>query len=225
MFIWGRSNASAGGNGHQYYRIWNGATSSLSGLTDLSIPAMGGVAQWVRMASDSFSNGIMFSVQDSASDLNTRYWNGAAWDTAASHPEHDTGTEDGSRNNDVVFETFPANAGRAWLVWGNGTNLSRRQWNGAAWGATATTGDDTSLVQLAAHPASGAVLSGLYESRTSAADDIWESHLTQGSAVWSGRVMIWGGQTVAAPVMERLSLAVERRNEPLILLDWQENIR
>lgn len=224
MFMWGRSSGGGVGNGHQYYRIWDGATLTLSGPVDLYIAAMGGVVNWARLASDPFSNGIMYSVQDSGRDLNTRYWNGAAWDTAASHLEHDAGTEDASRNYDIVFETFAANAGRLWILWGDGSRLSRRQWNGAAWGGRATTGDDTSFVQMVAHPASGAVLSGIYESRNAgwANRDIWESHLTQGSAIWSPRVMIWGGRTVAAPVMERLSLAVERRNDPLILLDWKE---
>ena len=224
MFMWGRSSGGGVGNGHQYYRIWNGATLTLSGPVDLYIAAMGGSANWVRLAADPYSNGIMYSVQDSGRDLNTRYWDGAAWDTAAAHPEHDSGTEDASRNNDIVFETSAANAGRAWLLWGNGSRLSRRQWNGAAWGGIATTGDDTSLVQMVAHPVSGAVLSGIYESSSSswANRDIWESHLTSGGAVWSPRVVIWGGPTVAAPVMERLCLAVERRNNPLMSLDWKE---
>ncbi len=217
MFIWGSST-----NRRQRFRIWDGATLTLSGITNLDIANMGGVANWIRLAADPYSNGIMYSVQDSGRDLNTRYWDGAAWDTAASHPEHDTGTEDTSRNNDIVFETFAANAGRAWLLWGNGSRLSRRQWNGAAWGGIATTGDDTSLVQMVAHPVSGAVLSGIYESSASATDDIWESHLTSGGAVWSAKFTVWGGPTVAAPVMERLCLAVERRNNPLMSLDWKE---
>jgi hypothetical protein len=215
MFIWGSST-----NRIQRFRIWDGA--ALSGITDLNIASMGGRANWCRLAADPFSNGIMYSVQDSGKDLNTRYWNGSAWDTAASHPEHDNGTEDQSRNNDIVFETFAANAGRAWLLWGNGHRLSRRQWTGASWGGIATTGDDTSLVQMVAHPVSGAVLSGIYESSTSATRDIWESHLTSGGAVWSAKFQVWNGNTVAAPVMERLCLAVERHNSPLTLLDWKE---
>jgi hypothetical protein len=214
MFIWGDSVA-----GDQYYRIWNGA--ALTANTQLTIPAMGGVAYWVRLAPDTFSNRIMFSVQDAGRDLNTRLWSGAAWDTAAQHPEHDNGTEDASRNSDIVFETAAVNAGRAWLLWGNGSALSRRQWTGAAWGAITTTGDDTSLVQLLAHPLSGAVFSAIYESSASATQDIWESHLTSGSATWSPRFTVWGGPTVANPVRERLFLAAERYN-PLIAPDWRE---
>jgi hypothetical protein len=83
---------------------------------------------------------------------------------------------------------------------------------------------------MVAHPLSGAVLSGIYESTNSGAAnrDIWESHLTQGSAIWSPRVMIWGGRTVAAPVMERLSLAPEGYNplnSPLLVFDWNEVVR
>jgi hypothetical protein len=224
MFIWGDSTTLD----RQRYRIWNGATATLSGIVDLDIAYMrnnvgaaDGLAYWVKLAPDPFSNNIMYSVQDSGLDLNTRLWNGAAWDTAAQHPEHDTGTESNDRNSDVVFETAVANAGRAWLLWGNGATVSRRQWNGAAWGAITTTGDDTSLIQLLAHPITGAIFSGIYENSTSATDDIWESHLTSGGATWSAKFTAWGGPTVASPVMERLFIAAERYN-PLIAPDWRE---
>jgi hypothetical protein len=223
MFMWGSSTAR-----RQYYRIWNGATANLSGRLPLDIPSMGnnpnpGLANWIRLVSDPapLSNNIMYSVQDNQLDLNTRFWNGAAWDAAAQHPEHDNSLENASRNSDIVFETSAANAGMAWLLWGNGSRVSRRQWNGAAWGATATTGDDTSMIQLLAHPRSGAVFSVMYESSTSATDDLWESHLTGGGAVWSAKFTVWGGPTLASPVREKVYLGAELYN-PMILFDWQE---
>jgi MSHA biogenesis protein MshP len=222
LFVWGRNvNASI------RYRIWDGA--NLGAVTNQSIANIGNhTARWVRLAPDPYSNNIMRGIQDSGSDLITSLWNGAVWD--ANGIQHDSSLEDASRNFDLVYETAAANAGRAWVLWGNGSMLSRRQWNGAAWGGIATTGDDTSFVQMVAHPLSGAVLSGIYESTNSGAAnrDIWESHLTQGSAIWSPRVMIWGGRTVAAPVMERLSLAPEGYNplnSPLLVFDWNEVVR
>ena len=223
MFMWGSATAL-----RQFYRIWNGATATLSGIVNLDIPAMGslanpGRANWIRLAPDPFSNSIMYSVQDHRQDLNTRLWNGAAWDTAVAHPEHDNSTENASRNSDIVFETAAANAGRVWLLWGNGTLVSRRQWSGAAWGAITTTGDDTSMIQLLAHPLSGAVFSAMYESSTSATDDIWESHLTSGGAIWSAKFTVWGGPTLPSPVYEKAYLGAERFN-PLIIFDWREDI-
>ena len=218
MFMWGSSTFE-----RQRYRIWNGA--ALSAIANLDITTMGnganGLANWIRLAPDPFSNSIMYSVQDDHLDLNTRLWNGVAWDTVASHPEHDNSLENASRNSDIVFETAAVNAGRAWLLWGNGSRVSRRQWTGAAWGAITTTGDDTSMIQLLAHPLSGAVFSAMYESSTSATDDLWESHLTSGGAVWTAKFTAWGGPTLANPVYEKVYLGAERYN-PVILLDWQE---
>ncbi len=217
MFTWGRST-----NTSIRYRIWNGATLNLGAVTTQNITSIGAhVAWWMRLAPDPYSDNIMLGIQDSGSDLNTSLWNGAAWDGTGT--EHDPSVEDTSRTFDLVYETFGANFGRLWLLWGNGNTLSRRQWTGA-WGAITTTGDDTSFVQLVAHPVSGAVLSGIYESTNAgvANRDIWESHLTQGSAVWTPRVMIWGGRTVASPVRERLCLATERSSFALLLLDWKE---
>jgi len=216
MFIWGSSTKKI-----QRYRLWSGA--ALSGIRNLAIASMGGVAHWIRLAADPFSDSIMYSVQDSKRDLNTRCWNGAAWDSEVEHPEHDTNTEDTSKNSDIAFETAAVNAGKAWLLWGNGSEVSRRPWNGA-WGVIATTGDDTSWIHLAADPRSGAVFSCLYESTASLTDDIWESHLTSGNATWSVKYTVWGGPTVASPVMERCDVAVER-GYPLVVQGWREVVK
>jgi hypothetical protein len=220
LFVWATNT-----NRFIGYRIWDGA--SLLAFADQIIANLGNDrAWWMRLAPDPYSDNIMLGMQDDNADLTTSLWNGAAWDPNGT--SHDNSVENTSRSFDLVYETFAANSGRAWLLWGDGNFLSRKQWDGAAWGGAATTGDDTSFVNMVAHPVSGAVLSGIYESVASATDDIWESHLTQGSAIWSPRVMIWGGQTVAAPVMERLSLAAERYtplSSPLILLDWNEVVR
>jgi hypothetical protein len=220
LFMWGDNN-----NDDQQYRIWDGATATLTGNTLFTINAMGGEARWIRLASDPGSNQIMHGVQDSGGDLNTALWSGPPANAWATHAEHAAAVEDTlDRNFDIAFETHPATAGQAWLAWGNGGSLSRRQWTGAAWAAIPNSGDDTAMVQLMAHPLSGAFFSIYYEDNTSATDDIWEMHLTSGGAVWSPRFTAWAGPTVGNPVMERMYLGAEHYN-PLIIFDWQEDIK
>ena len=107
--------------------------------------AAGAEANWVRLAARPNSNDIMYGVQDENVDLFTANWSGAGWGSGI---RHDATTEtDQNRNFDIVFETNPAFVGQAWLVWGNAANVSRRQWDGAAWGGITNFGDDATLVQ------------------------------------------------------------------------------
>jgi hypothetical protein len=114
-----------------------------------------------------------------------------------------------SRNFDIVWETANANLGKAWIMYGNGTNVQIKQWSGTAWGtaATLTSSDDTSFMRLRADPVSGAVFAGLYEDSTSATDDIWETRLTGGGTVWSAKNIIWGGPTGTTPVFFRMDIS------------------
>jgi len=81
---------------------------------------------------------------------------------------------------DVVYEVSPGHEGYAWLVWGDGDNVSRRHWNGGSWDNITKAGDDTACVQLATHPASGMVFALVYEDSTSATKDFYEMRLTSG---------------------------------------------
>jgi hypothetical protein len=172
----------------------------------------------------------LYGVQDQGGDLNTRFWNGGAWDGAGPHPEHDPAVEDlNDRNFDIVFETYAPNTHLAWLVWGNGTIVSRKQWNSntTSWGGTTTNGDDTALIQLMAHPTSGVVLAAIYEDRGATNDDLREMHLPAGGA-WSTLTNpsttatdpFWAGQTVNNPVLERVTLAPYRFG--FEIYDWIE---
>lgn len=203
LFMWGDSVST-----DLYYRTWNGTT--LSGNTLLDIAAAG-VPHWVQLASRPSSNEIMLGITDSLSDLNTRKWSGSAWDTATQHPEHSAAVENiTSRVFDIVWETHASNPGEAWLVWGNGSTVSAKQWSGTAWGsATTLTGsDDTSFVKLRADPTSGAVFSLIYESSASATDDIWETRLTGGGSTWSAENTIWAGPASnLEPVYFRVDIA------------------
>lgn len=203
MFMWGDSVAT-----DQYYRTWNGTT--LSAATLLDIATEGGLAEWVQLAARPSSNEILLGVQDAGADLNTRKWSGTAWDTATQHPEHSAAVENiTSRVFDVIWETHSTSQGKAWLVWGNGTNVTAKQWSGTAWGAgtTLVNSDDTSFIRLRADPVSGTVFAGLYEDSTSATRHIWESHLSSGSTAWSAKNTIWSGATSATPVFFRIDIA------------------
>lgn len=220
MYIWGDNN-----NGEQYYRIWDGTTSTLSATTLLDLgsiagPDMNGTAEWVRLVPSPTSNELMYGVQDDNSDLFTAYWDGTAW---GSEIRHDGGVEDRQhRNFDIVFETHPTNAGEAWLLWGDGGGVSRKQWSGGAWGGTSNPAgdDDTALVQLAAHPSSGVVWSAIYEDGAAAdPGQIFDMHLINGGGTWSGLTSIWGGDTEDNTVHERAYIAPERYTP---IRSWRE---
>lgn len=204
MFMWGDSVAT-----DQYYRTWNGTT--LTSATLLDIAAEGGLAEWVQLAARPNSNEIMLGIQDAGADLNTRKWSGTAWDTATQHAEHSAAVENiTSRTFDIVWETHSANAGKAWLIWGNGTAVSAKPWLlGTAWGTAATlTGtDDTSFIRLRADPVTGVLFAGIYEDTSSATDDILEYRLTGGGSTWSAKNTIWAGPTTATPVHFRIDIA------------------
>lgn len=205
MFIWADSATD-----NQVYRIWNG--TDLTPPATLTILASGGVGEWVQLVSRPNSNELLYGVQDSARDLNTRKWSGSTWDTATEHSEHDNSTENTtSMNFDIVWETHPANPGKAWLMWGNGATVTKRQWSGTAWGtASVLTGsDDTSFIRLKADPSSGAIFAGIYENVAAAVGnrDIWESRLTGGGTTWTAKNLLWGEFVSVEPVYFRIDIA------------------
>ncbi len=209
MFIWGDATAT-----DQYYRIWDG--SSLTAATLLDIAASGGVANWIELVSRPNSNELMYGVLDGGSDLNTRKWSGSAWDTATQHPEHDATTENNSSQNfDIIWETHSSNPDKAWLMWGDGATVSKKQWSSVTnlWGAASTLSgsDDTSFIRLKADPGSGAIFAGIYEDSSSGAGnrDILERRLTSGGITWSAENIIWDGGTAASPVYFRVDIATQ----------------
>jgi Tfp pilus assembly protein PilV len=203
LFMWGDSVST-----DQYYRTWNGTTLGAATLLDIS--TAGGLSEWVQLAGRPNSNEILLGVQDAGADLNTRKWSGTAWDTGTQHPEHSAAVENTtSRTFDVVWETAPANLGKAWIVWGDGATISTKVWSGTAWGTAAilSGSDDTSFIRLRADPTSGTLFAGIYESTTSTKDDIAETHLTDGGSVWSPEFTVWGGPVGATPAFFRIDIA------------------
>lgn len=236
LFIWGSNSAL----NRQRYRTWNG--SALSGTSNLNTGGAAGLnnsyPHWIRLAPDPRSNRILYATQSSTQRLVTRSWTGSAFDTVTEHPAaHSTNVEDNdTRAFDIVFETHPGNAGRAWLVFGDapvGADFVKARSGSAvagnwSWNAINTLTDsteDTSYVGLFAHPRTGSVFAGLYEDPGSATNYIRSSNLTQGGSTWASvtQNIIWTGPTSAVdPQYERVDISAGRF---LPRIDWPEVFR
>jgi len=202
MFIWGGGLAT-----DQFFRIWNGST--LTANTLLDIPAAGGLCQWIRLVPRPNSNELMYGCQDAGSDLSTRRWSGTAWDAAAAHPEHSGAVEQiATRTFDIAWETHSGRVGRAWIIFGAGTGVSRREWTGTAWNPITTFGDDTAIIRLEAQPISGTFFAMIFEDASSATDDILEQRLVDGGTAWSDSFTVWGGPTVEV-TFEPFDIAIQ----------------
>ncbi len=205
MFMWGDSTST-----DQYYRTWSGTTLSSSTLLDN--PNAAGVDRWVRLVSDpaTSSNKIMFGVLDAGSDLNTFEWDGSAW--SAVHAEHDDATENVlDFNFDITYETHASNSGVAWVVWGDGATVASRRYSAGSWAASSTRGDDTAVIALEAHPATGAVFSLAYESDADGStNDIKEMRLTNGTSTWTSQAGVWDGPTGRINGFMRIAAAGQR---------------
>ena len=213
LFVWGDNS-----NSNQFYRSYSGGV--LGAVNTLNIPLQGGNPMWLRLAPDPTSDRIMYAAADSGSDFDTRVWTGSAWDAA--HIELD-GTIENTNDMvfDIVYETHPSNANIAWAVWGDGTRVSRRRWSGA-WAPVTNSGDDTAHVKLLAHPFkdSGAVFAQMYQSSTSATDDITAMQITAGGAAWPAtETQIWAGPTVASPMRFRMNMDAERALIPVFSVE------
>ena len=216
LFMWADNTT-----GNQFYRRYSG--DPIGGNATLNIALMGGNPSWLKLAPDPTSNRIMYGAVDSASDFDTRVWTGSAWDAA--HVELD-GTIENTNDMvfDIAYETHPSNANVAWAVWGDGATVSRQRWNGATstWAAVTTSGDDTAHVRLLAHPFkdSGAVFAQIYQSTTSATDDINAMQITAGGVAWPAtETQIWAGPTVASPMRFRMNMDAERALIPVFSIE------
>lgn len=205
LYIWGDDTAAT----HWNYRTYS--SSTLGGVTALTNTNQAGVGEWVVAKANPFSgsNQIMIGGQDAGNDLNTRLWGGTGWDTA---PEEHTATCENTAGLcfDITFETLSANANDAWVMFGNGSSVSKRKWNDGAWETETTSGDDTINVDLETLPISGAILGLIYEDQASQSDDILETNLTNGSSTWSTDATIWSGPIRAADGLNLIAVAAEQ---------------
>lgn len=204
MFLWSDATST-----DYYYRTY--ASGVLSAATLLDVTNAGGIGNWIKLASDytSGSDKIMLGMLDAGSDLNTVEWSGTAW--GAVHAEHSAGTEDiVDRNFDLTYETHSSNPGDAWLVWGNGSTVSRKKWDSGAWQTATTAGDDTATMYIHANPQNGDLLSVAYEDNTSASKDILSWSITGGGTTWSSSTSIWGGPVARNMGVFRVDMASSR---------------
>lgn len=109
MWIWADTTST-----DFYYRTYDGTT--LSGPTLLDITSAGGIGNWMTLKSN-FVNDDLFFIENDAgttSDINVRYWDGAAW--AAAPTEIDGGADTGAaRCADFAWNT--AGTGGI-IIWG-----------------------------------------------------------------------------------------------------------
>lgn len=128
------------------YRTLTGSTWSAQG----SLPTIGGVGEWLRLAADPTSNTILFAALDDQNDLNVNVWNGSgSWGTNTEIETSGPGYD--GRYFDVIFES---GTGHALIVYAeSGVSTPRyRTWNGTTWSAEQTgpsLGTPIGLVQLA----------------------------------------------------------------------------
>lgn len=210
MFAWWFINATA----HFRYRAYSGAI--LGAVTNVTNANAWWAVSWLKLAPNPTvgSDQIMIGLHDAGADLNTFIWSGTAW--SAVHPEHTATTENAAveMDFDIAFETHSSNPNDAWILWSNGTTVSRKLWDGgtSTWGTATTMGDDNMGVLLNAHPNNGAVLAAVYEDDTSATDDIREAHLTGGSQTWSTIAQIWDGPVRRNMGILRMAQATQTYN-------------
>jgi hypothetical protein len=162
------------------YRTFNGTSWSSQG----SLPSIGGVGKWLKLAGDPTSDEILFAALDDQLDLNVNVWNGS-WGT---NQEVETaGFDYDGRYFDIIFER---GTGHALLVYAESAlnKFRYRTWNGSSWsseqtGPTLSGGHYARLISLSRGFSNGEVFAAV-------SDDSMALHLFR----WSGSS--WGGDTI-----------------------------
>jgi hypothetical protein len=148
IVVYGVSGSSTA----KYLTFSGGALSS-----ELSLPAVSGVPQWVRLASKPGSNTIVCGIVDANRSLYAFVWNGSSW-SAAQLINSNTGSI-AERRFDVCFEPGGSNALIAYSS--NTGTLKYRTWNGSSWSAEqsgAGFGGVVQIVQLKPAATGGTIL-------------------------------------------------------------------
>ncbi len=161
------------------YRTLTGSTWS----SQASLPTVGGVAKWIRLAADPTSNQILFASLDNQNDLNVNVWTGS-WGTDQ-ELETNCGADYDGRRFDIIFER---GTGEALIVYAeNGVNNFRyRTWNGTSWSSEATgpsLGAQVELVSLSRGFSNGEIFAAV-------SDTLKRLHLLR----WNGSS--WGSDTI-----------------------------
>ncbi|MBE0627186.1 MAG: hypothetical protein IH606_20500 [Burkholderiales bacterium] len=213
MLVWADNN-----NRRIRWRTWTPASATLSGTTSTTFnafaaPCQSRVFEWMRLYARPDTDEIMGVFQNDQQDIMTARWDGAAWDDA-NRTCHGANTETRlERDFDFAWQTLPSALGRGWLVWGSrdavaGRYLATQSFAspavpgpGGAWAAVTKILDRTLVVKMGVMPVSGTVLAGLYQSTSSATDDIQAIYADGGAAppAWTAAIppvqTIWTGPT------------------------------
>jgi hypothetical protein len=101
-----------GATGLFAYKIWNGTSWYKNGSVTLNAT---GKINWIKMASQPYSNNIMLLAVDANSELDAVFWNGTAWGRSR---QLETSLETETKEDfDVEFE----NSGDALIAWAHST--------------------------------------------------------------------------------------------------------
>ena len=175
MYAWADSATA----GRVNYTVYTGTVQNVAPTTLALGSSTPGIGQWLRLASAPRSNNIMVTMQDANKHLDTALWSGSAFGAATNHSTATQTTTE--KNFEFAFEAHPSSPGWGWLVWGNGTGISRRQFQaGTTWSSTFSVtpaqGSPTiNFVDLNVNPVSGRLLDIVYSTSTSVAAGIWTS--------------------------------------------------
>jgi len=196
LFAWGDSTQDV-----ILYKTYVGTT--LSGDNTLTIAAADGLVNFLKLDRNRNSgrDDILLGESDAVSDLSTRRWDGTVWDTATEHPEHSAAIETATnRCWDIVWDYYSGNLNHAWIIYGDGTQASRKYMTIATgstnWGAATTMLDDSDQINLVSSPGNGAILVADNYNTGSSADDIYEANRASDGTTWSAGSAIWAGTTV-----------------------------
>lgn len=108
------------------YRRWNGS----SWTSHASMPGIGQVARWIRLAADPASDQILFGATGDQKDLNVCAWNGSSWGSV-SELESEVGW-DQCRAFDIAYE---GGGTRALVIYADNwqSKFRYRVWSGSSW--------------------------------------------------------------------------------------------
>jgi len=122
-------NPSASGVDPQY-RVWNGSAWSTPQAINI---ATTGVVYWIKLASKPLSNEVAMVTMDENSDVYGIIWNDSSWgnglllENAAAIASEE----------DIALEYMQVSR-KAMFVWGSGTSMESRLWDGVSWNSELT---------------------------------------------------------------------------------------
>ncbi|QDV91054.1 FG-GAP repeat protein [Phycisphaerae bacterium RAS2] len=126
LLVYGES-----GQSQPRYRTLTGTSWS----SEASVPSVGSVPWWMRLAPAPNSNSVLFASLDAANDVNVNVWNGTSWGSNVQVETNAPGYA--QRYFDIAFEPGGAIGLVAYVESGQ-SSLRYRTWNGTSWSSEQT---------------------------------------------------------------------------------------